>query len=635
MLVCATAAPAQPDRRPDEFGGYSSSQIVVRLQPDAFAHPGLQNRIAALGRNADPRPALSAALQATAAQWRVTTMRPVFAEEFSDPALAAKYGLDRTYVIEVPAGSDTPRMAAAFAQLRGDIEFATVDTIGGVAELVPNDPSFVAQYAMKNTGQSVCSQSGTADADIDATDAWELHTGDLGTVTIAIIDSGVNSHTDYGINAPPYPNGRFVEGRNTNNPLTPTLTTDGCPHGTHVTGIATATGNNGIGVAGVTWGANIMPVRVLSGCGGFVGDLAEGIVWAADHGADIANMSLQYYNLTFDEYNNLQNAIDYANDLGMLLIAAAGNYPVGGSPPNRDYVAYPGRMPGCMAVSATDNRDLLASISRYGNEVDVCAPGRCIYSTWTNNNYTYLDGTSMATPHVSGVAALMKSYVPELTNVDLELLLVYTAEDKGDPGWDNQYGFGRVNAHQALLKAGVWRGILFSSPPDGAIDARKPIDPDGSNLYGWQAIDATFDRNSFVLGADDFSVSQKGGVSVAPVINQVAAVDDSTVTVTLESIIEPTAWTTITHHALDNPPPDFATSVRLGYLPGDSNADGVSNEDDIVALILMLDGAASLGAMWSTDIDRSELFTPADVLEVADLLNGAGAYEPYLNTALP
>jgi len=265
---------------------------------------------------------------------------------------------------------------------------------------------------------------------------------------VAVIDSGVNSHIEYGTNAPPYPNGRIVEGRNTNNPLTPTLTTDGCPHGTHVAGIIAATGNNGAGVAGMTWGAYLMPVRVLNGCFGTVSQLAAGIVWAADHGAHIGNMSLQYYNLTPEEVTLLQDAIDYANAQGMLLIAAAGNTNIG--PP---YVAYPGRLPNCMAVSATDNRDVFAAFSKYGDEVDVCAPGDDIYSTWTNNGYAYLFGTSMSTPHVSGLAALVKSYAPGLTASTIQSIIEESSDDLGPAAWDDHFGHGRINALGALLAA--------------------------------------------------------------------------------------------------------------------------------------------------------------------------------------
>lgn len=526
-------------------------------------------------------------------------------------------------------------MAAAFVALGGDIEAATVDTIGGVADSIPNDTYFNLQYALHNTGQT----GGVAGADIDAPAAWGLHTGNFGTVTIAIIDSGVNSHVDYGNNVGPYPNGRIVEGHNTANPLTPTRTIDECPHGTHVAGIAAATGNNGMGVAGVTWGANIMPVRVLldapNGCSGYVSALAAGIRWAADHGADVGNMSLQYYNITQTEYNLLSDAVNYAHDLGMILIGAAGNNN-GNGQVLPGVVAYPAKLLNCMGVSGTTDDDLFADLagtgnlwfSNYGNEVDVCAPGDRIRSTWTSNGYADLSGTSMATPHVSGLAALVKSYVPALTNVDLELLLEFSADDKGPAGWDNHYGFGRINAYNALLTADIWFGIIASLPSDGAIDARKPTDRDGSNAYGWQSIELTYGRIASTPASTDFVITQQGGVSGAPVIGNMVQINSRVLTMNLDRIIETRARTTISHLA-------SGTSVRLGYLPGDVNANGTSNAQDVAALIDALNGVGGSRPVWSLDIDRSGALTGADLLEVVDLLNGAGAFEPYLDATLP
>jgi hypothetical protein len=314
------------------------------------------------------------------------------------------------------------------------VELAFSDTIGGVA-LVPNDPEFGVQYALNNSGQTA---GGTADADIDAVEAWSIHTGNPGTVTIAIIDSGVSPHSEF--------SSRLIAGRNTNDPGNPNFTTDSCPHGTHVAGIAAASGNNGIGVAGVTWGANIMPVRVLEGCNGPVSDLAAGIVWAADNGADVLNMSLQYYNLSLAEAQNLQNAVNYAHALGAVLVAAAGNNNIGGV----GVIAFPASLGNVLAVTATDNTDTFAIFSNYGPQVDLSAPGKDIRSTWVGNGYAYLLGTSMASPYVAGAAALTWSFEPMLSRDQVIELLRLTTDDLGPPGWDNHYGEGRLNVWKAL-----------------------------------------------------------------------------------------------------------------------------------------------------------------------------------------
>jgi len=452
------ALPATP--RPDEFGGIVSTHIVVRLNLEAYQRVRMVTPDG-FG-DADPRSRSSERFQTAAESWHVTKMRPLYGEPFADPVLAARYGLDRTYVLEVPRGTDTETMAAAFAALGEDVEFAGFDSIGGVAggdmaedraagggaaggEFIPNDPLFSQQWGMHNTGQT----GGLPDADIDAPEAWAIHTGDFGTVTVALVDSGINSHPEYGTNAPPFPNGRIVEGRNTNNPLTPTLTTDACPHGTHVAGIIAATGNNGVGVAGVTWGAYIMPVRVLNGCFGDVTDLIEGIVWAADHGAQVINMPLQYNLTTPATVAALQSAVDYAHDHGAILIAATGVNNFCGP----GVVCYPGKATNVIAVSATNNRDLFASFSNYGPQTDLTAPGEDIFSTWTSGGYSVQDGTSHSAAHVSGLAALIKSYAPFRTNDQIAEIIQQTADDLGPLGWDNHFGYGRINAANALILA--------------------------------------------------------------------------------------------------------------------------------------------------------------------------------------
>lgn len=426
---------AQSVTRPvDTPGGVRSDRLIVQLKPSA-----MERIRAAGGANVatileDPRGELDDGFKNAVGQWRVSRMRPLHAGAFRDSAAAAALGLDRTYVLDLPERSDSQRAATFFMQASPDLELAFADTIGGIA-LVPNDPGFSLLYAMDNQGQTA---GGTTDADIDAVEAWSIHTGDAGTVTIAILDSGVSPHDDFGA--------RLIAGRNTADPGNPTLTTDACPHGTHVAGTAAATGDNGIGVAGVTWGADIMPVRVLTGCTGGISDLASGIIWAAENGADIINMSLQYYNLSPPEASNLQNAVNYAHGLGAVLVAAAGNNNIGGV----GVVAFPARLNNVIGVSATDSSDTFAVFSNFGDQIDVCAPGKDIWSTWTGNNYAFQFGTSMASPLVAGVAALLRSYEPSLTNLQIGEIIRLSTDDRGPAGWDNHYGSGRLNAWSAL-----------------------------------------------------------------------------------------------------------------------------------------------------------------------------------------
>ncbi|MBI1825372.1 MAG: S8 family serine peptidase [Planctomycetes bacterium] len=609
------------ERRPDEFGGYASTHIVVKLKSSTENGLAAFRTLFRTGRDVDPRPWLSPQFQRLTGSWRATLMRPFRSETFGDPNLAAKHGLDRTYVIEVPPGTDTPAMARSLAALSDEVEVAGLDGIGGVAadQLIPNDTNFGLQYAMDNTGQT----GGTPDADIDAVEAWAIHTGDPGTVTIAIIDSGVSPHTEFG--------SRLIAGHNTDNVFTPTLTTDGCPHGTHVAGIAAATGNNSLGIAGITWGANIMPVRVLNGCSGFVSSVANGIIWAADHGANVGNMSLQFYGLSASDRQLFQNALDYAHDRGMAMFCAAGNDNQGGS----GVVAYPARLHNCLAVSATTDQDLFADVgtsttgwrSNYGPQVEISAPGDRIYSTLPSNSFAFLSGTSMATPHVTGVAALLKSYDPTLTNDDLRDLIIANVDDKGPFGWDDHYGYGRLNAYNAIVSADSWPSITASDPPNRAIDARIPFDLDGTNPQGWYIVDLTVATDATALAPVDFLVYRHGASGGTPFVSTIEATGPNTVTVTLNVYIKVQAWTTLQYHTTG--------LVRLGYLPGDVNGNATSDASDVTALVDYLGGVGDPLPEWSSDIDRSNATTPLDILTEIDLLNGAGSYNPFLNASLP
>jgi serine protease len=214
-------------------------------------------------------------------------------------------------------------------------------------------------------------------------------------------------------------------------------------HGTHVAGIAAAASDNGAGIAGISWGARIMPLKVLdSGGNGTDSDLAAALVFAADHGARVINLSLGG-----GAASVMESAVNYAHSRGAIVIAAAGNSSGQG-------VLYPAAYAKAMAVAATDAGNHRASFSSYGPEVDIAAPGIGIYSThWTpgsGGTYAYLSGTSMATPHVAGAAALLAS-LPQFDTPDrLRLALESTALDLGPICRDVYYGAGVVQAYAAL-----------------------------------------------------------------------------------------------------------------------------------------------------------------------------------------
>ena len=426
-----------PRIAPDAFGGYATTHILVRVEAGL-----LPRNVAAGGVTID-----NGVIDAMSQAWGATAIEPILPPAIVNGSAAVASGLDRTYRLRVPRGTDTPEMAAQFALLPG-VELAETDGIGGIAETIPNDPGFWQLWGLHNTGQA----GGTVDADIDAPDAWDLSTGSA-DVIIAMLDTGIQAdHPDLA--------GKVISGWNTydNN----SNTSDPHGHGTHTAGTAAAIGNNGVGVTGVNWEAGLLAMTVVDDLGsGLESHVAAGICWATNYGVDVISMSLQYYTGT----KTLRDAVTTAHNAGILLVAANGNG-------RGNVVAYPARFPLCMAVGGTTRDDLWYTGANFGPETDVSGPAKDILSTWKQSGYATISGTSMATPHVSGLASLVLSYNNALSNVQIESILVASADDLGPAGFDEKFGWGRINAHAALLAADP-RGDLNC---DGAFDGAD-IDP--------------------------------------------------------------------------------------------------------------------------------------------------------------
>jgi serine protease len=233
-------------------------------------------------------------------------------------------------------------------------------------------------------------------------------------------------------------------------------------HGTHVAGIAAAATNNGVGIAGMSWGAMIMPVRVLDKDGwGSYEDISNGITWAATHGADILNLSLGGTSYS----QAMQDAVNAAHAAGVLVVAAMGN------DRGTNSTNYPAACTNVMAVAAANIDNRYANYSQYGAHCDIAAPGGemsylgdsygvfstlptydCTFTTayGYSKNYDYLQGTSQAAPFVSGLAAIFRSIAPSFTPDQVQALIQDTATDLGPAGWDQDYGWGRINAAAAL-----------------------------------------------------------------------------------------------------------------------------------------------------------------------------------------
>lgn len=255
-------------------------------------------------------------------------------------------------------------------------------------------------------------------------------------IKIAILDSGIlASHPEF--------DGRLLPGYDfVNDDADPH---DDYGHGTHVAGIAAAGVNNGIGMIGVCPGCSIIPVKVLnqSNQGTWAG-VAAGIVFAVDAGANVINLSLGGTSIA----QAVEDAVRYATDKNVLVVAAAGN-----ARSNAPF--YPAALEDVVGVAATRNDDTRWSLSNYGYFVELSAPGYAIYSTYNNmdnayRGYNYMSGTSMASPHVAGLAALLLSQNPQLKVAELRSLMRSTATDLGDPGRDDYFGYGRIDAFAAL-----------------------------------------------------------------------------------------------------------------------------------------------------------------------------------------
>ena len=354
-------------------------------------------------------------------------------------------------------------------ELRDDpgLVFVEPNYLAHAAETVPDDPHYTEQWDLPR---------------IRASQAWDLTTGD--DLIIAVIDTGVDlDHPDLAgklwTNADEIPdNGLDDDGNGyvddshgwdfVNDDAEPQ---DDYWHGTHVAGIAAADTDNGLGVAGVSWGARIMSLKALNASGdGNYADLASAMVYAADNGAKILNLSLGG-----EDYSAaLAEAVDYARQKGCLLAAAAGN--------DSGAVLYPAANGGVLAVVATTRWDRRWYGSNYGPEVDAAAPGADIYSTTLDDAYLSASGTSTATPHVSGLAALVWSVQPDLTNDGVARVITETVRDLGPPGWDKFYGWGLIDAYQAVSSVAVFRvylPLIFKSTPPPACPRprRRPSVP--------------------------------------------------------------------------------------------------------------------------------------------------------------
>ncbi len=361
------------------------------------------------------------------------------------------WGFHLWYDLIVPAVTDPRAMVAAYAAQK-EVSIAEPVYKKRLHSFTPNDPSFGAQWNYNNTGQT----GGTPGSDIRMIDAWTLCKGNS-SVIVAVIDGGIDyTHTDLAGNMWSSTGWNFV---NNNSTITPHY------HGTHVAGTIAANTNNSTGVSGIAGGSGSGDGVRLMSCQTFLPSGANGgfenaPVWAANHGAAISQNSWGYTNVGVYDTPVL-DAIDYFNSHGGGGVMSGGIsfFSAGNSGTTGQW--YPACYSGSFGVAATGDKDIKSYYSNYDTWVKISAPGgdmsygstRGILSTQLSNSYGYLQGTSMACPHVSGVAALILSLRPgAFTAQQVKNLLSSSADniDALNPSYAGKLGSGRVNAYQAL-----------------------------------------------------------------------------------------------------------------------------------------------------------------------------------------
>lgn len=326
---------------------------------------------------------------------------------------------ERVYVVE---GDKKTLKKLRRSPLKKEVEYIEPNYIYHSLE-VPNDPAYTQQWNLRS---------------INIEQAWDETKGE--GVTVAVIDTGVTK-------VPDFDQTEFVEGYDfVNNKVD---AQDDVGHGTHVAGTIAQSTNNNYGVAGIAYQAKIMPLKVLGVNGGTVADIAEAIRFAADNKADVINMSLG----GGGDSQLMQDAIKYAHEKGVVIIAAAGNE-------NRNSASFPARYPQVISVSATDSIGEKAPYSNFGAGVDISAPGgsetgKIIQETITGENkqptFVGFQGTSMAAPHVAGVAALIKSTGIQNPDEVRDILVKSARKIEKDPF--NHYGAGQLDAAQGVKLA--------------------------------------------------------------------------------------------------------------------------------------------------------------------------------------
>jgi thermitase len=455
------------------------------------------------GAVAVPHHSFSAQSGGASLAFKSKQLRPAAPADFSTILVTVRPGVDLASLsLPAAAGIEVVRTLPAIHTLVARVQAGdAADAVGRLAldprflavtpdatvtsDLVPNDPYVSRQWALQM---------------IQAPFAWEIARGGAGVV-VGVLDSGVDlTHPDLAAHVLPIGCDLIADkGCKADGHGTPPLDTEG--HGTHVAGIVAGVTDDHTGIAGVAWNASILPVRVTRDNKGTESDFITGLLWALDHGARVLNFSFSE-DCGTPESPALRDALAYAWDHGAVLVASAGN---GSGCPQG---LFPAADPHVLAVASTNMDDKPSAFSNFGPWVRISAPGERILSTWSHGEYAIGSGTSMAAPHVAGLAALLLA-APGASNKDVVNWILATA-DVPD-GWNPAYGVGRMNAYRAVslanrsidphsgsrlpatlhLKAG-WNNVLYVGPTRSVATGLKSIEGKYSSVYSWDPIRGTW-----------------------------------------------------------------------------------------------------------------------------------------------
>ncbi len=413
-LAASPTAAQEPSR-------YVQGEVLIKLKPGF--HLSEQARALAIATHPAMRYQAASLEHATTIQHMNTLLHNLGA--FRAASLGA--GSD-TYQVQLHENIDAATAARRLAE-HPVVAFAEPNYTRRLLR-IPNDPIAEQQWALTN---------------VQAYEAWDISTG--GEVVVAVLDTGVaTAHPDL--------SGKLLSGYNGIN--NDNNVEDDNGHGTAVSGLIGATTDNGAGVAGICWGCRIMPIKVLNqqGVGNDAG-VTRGIRWAADNGARVMNLSLG----GSEESQALREAVEYAFSRGVVLVAASGNERSQGNLPN-----YPAAYDQVIAVGSTGNTDVITAFSNTGDYVDLTAPGVGLWTTTIDGDYGTPNGTSFSSPFVAATAGLVLSVRGDLGNHDIECALEAGADDKGAPGKDPEYGWGRLNVLRTLQVAQNYTGCPLNNP---------------------------------------------------------------------------------------------------------------------------------------------------------------------------